>query len=197
MELNESYWTERYLSGNTGWDIGYAAPAIIQYTDQLKNKHIKILIPGCGNAYEAKSLWESGFTNVHLLDISEAPLKQFAEEVPDFPKDQLIQQDFFQLKGQYDLILEQTFFCALHPTLRPAYVDQMHHLLSEKGCLVGVLFDDPLFDDHPPFGGNKEIYQPLFEKRFYIDKMERCYNSIPPRQGRELFVKLRPINIPG
>ncbi len=192
MELNESYWTERYLSDNTGWDIGYPAPAIIQYVEQIRNRHIKILIPGCGNAYEAEKLWELGFTNIHLLDISKAPLEHFAAQVPDFPEDHLLHADFFQLEGHYDLIIEQTFFCAIHPSKRPDYVSKMNSLLLEKGSLVGLLFDDTLFDDHPPFGGNKEEYQSLFEKEFVIHKMERCYNSIPPRQGSELFINLHP-----
>ncbi|GAA5022840.1 SAM-dependent methyltransferase [Marivirga lumbricoides] len=193
MELNESYWTDRYLEESTGWDIGYASPPIVHYVDKLVNKELKILIPGCGNAYEAEYLWKAGFKNVYLADISLTPLQKFAQKVPDFPEQHLLHQDFFLLEEQYDLILEQTFFCALHPSLREKYVQQMHQLLSIKGCLVGLLFNDPLNDDHPPFGGNKALYEQLFKKLFSIQKMETCYNSIAPRQGRELFIKLQPI----
>jgi len=70
MELNESYWTSRYQNDQTGWDIGYASPAITNFMNQIENKDSKILIPGCGNAYEAKYLWENGFKNVYLLDLT-------------------------------------------------------------------------------------------------------------------------------
>ncbi|HAU55060.1 MAG TPA: SAM-dependent methyltransferase, partial [Sphingobacterium sp.] len=29
--LDENYWDERYKTKSTGWDIGYASPAIINY----------------------------------------------------------------------------------------------------------------------------------------------------------------------
>ena len=53
---------------------------------------------------------------------------------------------------------------------------------------MGVLFDDPLFDDHPPFGGNKEEYLSCFEPAMKVLEMERCYNSIPERTDKELFI---------
>jgi SAM-dependent methyltransferase len=94
--------------------------------------------------------------------------------------------DFFEHKGQYDLILEQTFFCALDPSFRSKYVEHMHQLLKPAGNLVGVLFNKE-FEGGPPFGGSKEEYEQLFSKHLHIKKMEPCYNSIPPRKGSELF----------
>jgi hypothetical protein len=89
------------------------------------------------------------------------------------------------------LVIEQTFFCALDPSLRRAYAEKMHEILNPGGRLVGLLFDDPLFSDHPPFGGSKQVYLPYFEDLFEIEVMEKAYNSIAPRAGRELFISLR------
>ena len=50
--MNESYWSKRYENNETGWDIGEASKPLITLFQQLNNKEIKILIPGCGNAYE-------------------------------------------------------------------------------------------------------------------------------------------------
>ena len=194
MELNESYWTSRYQNDQTGWDIGYASPAITNFMNQIENKDSKILIPGCGNAYEAKYLWENGFKNVYLLDFSPIPLKKFAEENPEFPKEQLLNFNFFNLTKTFDIIIEQTFFCALNPELRPQYVQKMKALLSPDGILFGLLFNIPLFDDRPPFGGEKSEYEKLFEKEFQIEIMEKCKDSIPERAGNELFFKVIPKN---
>ena len=191
MNLFEGYWNHRYLSGETGWDIGYVSTPLKDYIDQLEDKSIRILIPGAGNAYEAEYLHKNGFTEVTVVDIASIPLMRFKERVPGFPEDNLIQKDFFDLVEPYDLVLEQTFFCALEPELRPAYVRKMHELLSPGGKLVGLLFNVPLFSDHPPFGGSKKEYEPLFGEYFEIDIMEPAYNSIPPRQDNELFIKLR------
>ncbi|MEP2770697.1 MAG: methyltransferase domain-containing protein [Fulvivirga sp.] len=191
MVHDEAYWTSRYQEGYTQWDTGDITIPLKEYFDQLENKDLKILIPGCGNAYEAKYLWEQGFKNVFIADLSKLPLESFKKEVPAFPDDQLLHIDFFAINEQFDLIVEQTFFCALHPSERSAYVQKCHEILKPKGKLMGVLFDDPLFDDHPPYGGNKTGYLPFFENVFNIQVFERCYNSIKPRAGRELFLLLQ------
>ena len=100
--------------------------------------------------------------------------------------------DFFDLTGKFDLILEQTFFCALDPDVRRNYVIKMHDLLQPKGKLAGLLFGCEFEKAGPPFGGNSDSYHALFQDLFEIQIMEPCYNSIPPRQGNELFIILTP-----
>lgn len=185
--LDKNYWNNRWQTGETGWDIGHAAPALTEYAAQLNNKNISILIPGCGNAYEAEFLLNNGFTNVTLLDISPEAVQNIRERFKDHSV-KVICDDFFTHEQQYDLILEQTFFCALAPELRGDYVRKAHSLLKEKGKIAGVLFSREFEKEGPPFGGNTEEYQVLFEPYFSIIKMEPCYNSIPPRQGTEVFV---------
>ena len=53
FELNQEFWAKKYVSGETGWDMGMVSPPIKAYIDQLENKDLSILIPGAGNAYEA------------------------------------------------------------------------------------------------------------------------------------------------
>lgn len=183
--LNEQFWTNRYQQGQTGWDIGYPSVPLQEYINQLGNKELKILIPGCGNAWEAAYLLEKGFTHVTVLDISAELVSRIKERFAGQPI-RILQQDFFEHDEQYDLILEQTFFCALDPLLRPAYVQQIHSLLKPGGKLAGVLFNR-FFEGGPPFGGSKEEYELLFSPLFSIKKMELCYNSIPPRRDTELF----------
>ena len=188
MEKEESFWKEMYNNGQTGWDIGSISTPLKTYFDQLAPKNIRILIPGCGNAYEAEYLFEKGFTNVFLADISNVPLNNFKKRVPSFPEDHLLHIDFFTHKDQYDRIIEQTFFSSFPPGKRTTYARQCHHLLVPGGKVAGVLFDIPLYDDHPPYGGSKEDYIPVFEPWFDLNVFERCYNSIAPRAGSELFI---------
>ena len=49
--------------------------------------------------------------------------------------------------------------------LRPNYVTKMHNLLSEKGKISGLLFDFPLTEVGPPFGGSQEEYVNLFSEK--------------------------------
>jgi len=189
-QQEEKYWTNRYNENLTGWDIGYPSTPLKEYIDQLENKDLKILIPGAGNAYEAEYLWDRGFKNVCVLDISKTPLESLHKRIPDFPDEQLLQGDFFSHSGKYDLILEQTFFCSFLPTSknRSAYAKKMDHLLAENGKLVGLWFNHPLHENSKrPFGGTKEEYLQYLNPYFNIYVFTQCYNSIKPRDGKELF----------
>lgn len=189
MDLDERYWDNRYIQNDIGWDIGYVSTPLRTYIDQLTNKGLNILIPGGGNSYEAEYLYSKGFKNTHVIDLSATALSNLKARVPDFPEANLIHKDFFELEGKFDLIMEQTFFCALDPSLRNSYVSKVYQLLRDRGKLVGLLFNVPLNDDHPPFGGNETEYRSLFEDRFDLDIMDISYNSIPERAPNELFIK--------
>lgn len=186
----KDYWNNRYKQGEIGWDIGYPSTPLVTYAEKISNKEAAILIPGCGNGYEASAFVDAGFTNVTMLDISPVALNNLKEKLGD--KVKYVEGDFFQHEGSYDYIFEQTFFCALNPALRPKYVGHMHRLLKPGGKLVGVLFNRS-FEGGPPFGGNTEEYRRLFSSGWEIEKMESCYNSISPRAGTEVFIIIRKV----
>lgn len=181
------YWEHRYKEGLTGWDIGEISPPLRSYIDQLEDKNLKILIPGAGNSYEAEYLFQAGFKNIFLNDIARLPLENFHKRVPSFPVSSLVQNDFFEINEKFDLIIEQTFFCAWPVEQRKAYVEKIYELLLPGGKLIGVLFKTQFEKEGPPFGGSREEYLKLFQEKFSIKTLEVCYNSISPRQGNELF----------
>ncbi len=191
MDNEQEYWTKRYKEERTGWDIGYPSTPLKTYIDQLTDKDISILVPGAGNGHEVEYLFQQGFRNVFIMDISEIPLQRFQERNPDFPESHLLHEDFFMHQGQYDLILEQTFFCSLVPTdkNRNVYAEHMAKLLRPKGKLVGLWFSFALTDDMEkrPFGGDKESYLGHLRPYFKVVGFTECHNSISPRQGSELF----------
>jgi len=190
MILDENYWNKRYLNQQTGWDIGFASTPLVAYAQQIQDKNIAILIPSCGNAYEAIFLAENGFKHITVLDIAPILVEVLQEKCKNYPQIQVLHQDFFLHSGNYDLILEQTFFCAISPTQRGNYAKKMYELLKNEGKLVGVLFDRD-FENSPPFGGNAEEYRHYFEPYFTFKVFEPCRNSIAPRAGSELFMILQ------
>jgi hypothetical protein len=191
MKFDKNYWEDRWSAGQTGWDARSVTEPIKHYFDQVEDKNSKILIPGCGNAHEAIYLFERGFKNVFICDWAEQPLLAFAEKMPDFPREQLLWADFFDLEtNDFDFIVEQTFFCAIDPVLRAEYAKKVKALLKAEGKLIGLLFNFPLSEAGPPFGGSREEYLGYFKpffKRIYI---EPCYNSIKPRTGSEYFINI-------
>lgn len=190
IDLSSKAWDNRYKTDDIGWDLGIVSPPLQEYFDQLENKDLKILIPGGGNSYEAEYLYNKGFKNVYVVDLSETALENIKKRVPAFPTSNLILGNFFEVNQQFDLIIEQTFFCALNPELRQQYAIKMHELLKENGKLVGLLFDALLYKNRPPFGGSKKEYQQYFKDLFDFQVFEKCYNSIESRKGRELFINL-------
>ena len=190
-KAEENFWTQRYVQKHIGWDIGKPSTPLKNYIDQLQNKTLKILIPGAGNSYEAEYLYNNGFENVCVLDISELPLKALKKRAPDFPENQIIQDNFFLHEGCYDLVLEQTFFCSFPPTKenRTAYAKKMYNLIKPNGKLVGLWFNFPLTSDMEkrPFGDNKREYLSYLSPLFKVKSFNECHNSIPARLGNELF----------
>jgi thiopurine S-methyltransferase len=191
--LSKDYWQNRYHENRTGWDAGNITTPIKEYFDQIDDKGVKILIPGCGNAHEATYLFNQGFTNLYLCDWAQAPLDAFAKENPNFSKEQLICANFFELEeNAFDYVVEQTFFCAIDPSLRPDYAKKMAEILKEGGQLVGLMFElEKSGKEGPPFRGNKAEYLTYFEPHFTAIKMEPCTNSIAPRLGSELFIEIK------
>lgn len=190
LNLDGDYWSSRYNDGTSTWDLGEVSPPLKNYIDQLTDKDIRILIPGCGNTYEADYLLKLGFTNITVIDISPVLVTSLKEKYKDEPSIKIILGDFFEHKGEYDLILEQTFFCALDPVLRKDYIAKMHELLATNGKLVGVLFNRYFEEQGPPFGGTKDEYEPMFAGHFNFKIFEPCYNSFSRREGTELFINL-------
>lgn len=189
ITLNEAYWSSRYQENETGWDIGCCSTPLKEYFEQLDNKSMSILVPGAGFGHEVKYLFDLGFRNVHVVDLAKEPLENLKLNCPDFPENQLHHEDFFEHNGQYDLIVEQTFFCALDLKLRAQYVRKMRELLKPNGKLVGLLFNRD-FEGGPPFGGNVQEYHLLFETQFQNVVINPCYNSIEARKGSEVFINI-------
>lgn len=193
MNLNNvNFWESKYQSNNSSWDLGEVSPPLKTYFDSLENKEIKILIPGAGNAYEAEYLFNNGFKNVYIVEWAPFAINSFKTRVPNFPLENIMELDFFKLEEQFDLIIEQTFFCALPVNLREDYVIKMHELLKTNGLLVGLMFQKE-FEKGPPFGGNEKLYRALFKSHFEILEMQTAHNSIKPRLGSELFVRMKAI----
>lgn len=186
-KLNAEYWDVKHEHGETPWQLNIPSPPITAYLDQLRDKNIRVLIPGAGQGLELDYLLMNGYKHIDVCDVSLHAIERLKERVGDNTSVNFIKGDFFDLQGQYDLILEQTFFCALEPDLREAYINKMYDLLSENGKIVGLLFASHFPMDGPPYGGELNEYKQLFQTKLHIKTIDMCYNSVKPRNRNELF----------
>ena len=193
MNKEQNFWNQRYLNAETPWDIGQASPALMHYLKDVP-KDQRILFPGAGRAYEAVALFRQGYEHIYVCDWATAAFDWIKQQTPEFPSTQLLVNNFFDLNLEVDLIMEQTFFCAIQPDLRPQYVKKTHELLSHQGKVAGLFFAKPFPFQGPPFGGTQEEYQALFEPHFKILQLALSPHSIQPRLGNELFFEFKKIS---
>lgn len=187
--LDAGYWNERYVAGDIPWNTGTCTPALIHYIQDFP-KDAAILIPGAGTSMEGIEMARMGFTNLTFVDLSQEALFHLQKQIEaeGLGKDfRYLCEDFFAMKGQYDVIMEQTFFCAIDPTQRVAFVHKIYQLLKDGGTWFGVLFNHYFEKAGPPFGGSEKEYNSLFSRKLNIKEMSICKESILPRAGNELF----------
>jgi hypothetical protein len=186
-----NYWEERYVNKATGWDLGHVSQPLKGIIDSIQNKKCRILIPGAGNSFEAEYLIRNGFSEVTVLDLAATPLLQLQKRLKHRENITILQENFFDHIGTYDLILEQTFLCALESRFRESYIIKSHELLKKDGFIEGVLFDFKSQRNEPPYTASIKEYKDLFQKKFEIKKMEPCLNSEHSRNGKELIIKMK------
>ena len=192
ISLNKSYWDYRYINQQTGWDLGEISPPIKKWFDKEADKELAIIIPGAGSGYEVTYGFEKGFKNIYYLDLSSEATYKFKINNPKISKSHILNCDFFDLKQNnfFDVIIEQTFFCAIKPSLREKYIDKTRSLLIDNGKIIGLLFNKKFEIESPPFGGTIDEYKILFSKEYNIISMEEEQNSVSSRKGHELWIEL-------
>jgi len=100
-------------------------------------KDARVLIPGCGSAYEAGYLAENGFrrSGDRLQPCGRGAGEENLARLGEIAR----LADFFDFDygSPYDVIYERAFLCALPPTIWPQYAPRTAQLLRPGGKLVG------------------------------------------------------------
>ena len=89
----------------------------------------------------------------------------------------------------FNVIIEQTFFCAINPGLRSNYVEKTYEILKENGKIIGLLFNREFDTNGPPFGGTEKEYKGLFNSKFNFKKFENSLLSSLPRKEYEFWIE--------
>ena len=121
----------------------------------------KALVPGCGRGYAVSSLFRAGFDAVGL-DIAPTAVAEanayLAKAAPadgpafDATKCRVVCDDFFSHSGEYDVLYDCTFLCALDPEQRVEWAKKVRALLRPDGELITLIFPvvDPPYTGGPP-----------------------------------------------
>ena len=177
------FWESRYRDNLIPWDAGKVPAALQEYARNLP-PGARVLIPGCGSAYEAAFLSDKGF-DVLAIDFSPAAVEAARKNLADFGAIVRL-ADFFEFDygKAYDVIYERAFLCALPPRMWPQYAPRTAQLLRPGGTLVGFFFFRET-EKGPPFGTTPEALHVLLGSGFELVDDKAVTDSIPVFQGAE------------
>ena len=179
-----AFWDARFDAAYTPWDHGAVPKCLIEYVTQSSGPR-KVLIPGCGSAYEVRFFAEHGW-NITAIDFSPAAVaraKQFLGTLGTHIRE----ADFFGEvinQERFDVIYERAFLCALPRRLWGAWAERVAQLIPPDGFLVGFFFFDA-GEKGPPFGIGRGQLLELLSPHFTLIAESEPADSIAIFAGRE------------
>lgn len=197
------YWSSRYRSGDTPWDLGRETPALqalLQRVDFPHPTHFyqpHVAVPGCGYGHDALLVAEHGY-RVAAIDFASEPLEYLQQmaRLRGLSIDTVC-SDVFTLPLHYhehfDIVYEYTCYCAIDPSRRQEYATCIAAILKPNGILAGLFFPlDDLERIGPPFTVREEEIRTHFEHAgLVLIESQVPFESHPARAGREQLMIFR------
>ena len=183
--MNITNWDQAYQENFTPWDKGEPSPPLVAFLEchELTGR---VLVPGCGVGHDVAFLVSRGLDAVGL-DIAPTAIERAKARYPELAERFLL-GDLFELKGEFDAVVEHTCLCALPPAWRERYREAVAGLLKPCGRLIGVFFINPEMDPGetgPPFGISEAELKALMAPRFQLVESYVPETAYPGREGRE------------
>lgn len=190
------FWDERFAKGFTPWDMQGVPLDFAQWLAQEQENAAlgrRVLVPGCGSAYEVALLDAAGF-DVTAIDYSAAAVERARGVLgAELAQRVLRQADIFTLDAApFDLIYERALLAALPLAHWPQWATAMTRLLRPGGWLVGyfALEEAPVTPRRGP---------PFFATRVELDGLLQEFHcascvpvarehSVPVFAGREYWM---------
>ena len=176
------FWDLRFREGFKPWDAG-GVPAALQQFLAREPAGRRVLIPGCGSGYEVRAFAAAGHEIV-AIDFSPAAIEAARGVLGELSR-VLVQGDFFAHPlGEFDLVYERAFLCALPRPLWPRWAARVAELIRPGGRLAGFFFwsDE---ERGPPFGLKSGELEPLLAAGFERIEDAAVTGSIPVFADRE------------
>jgi SAM-dependent methyltransferase len=190
MATDPGQWNARYAEGRDSfWDLG-RAPPILDRLIATQTTRRRVLVPGAGHGHDAVA-WARAGHGVVSFDF--APLA--VESLRRRAREQGVEVDVrevdvlappAELRGQFDLVWEQTCLCALDPEQRRPYLQAMAQLLGPGGRMVALLWNHGN-EGGPPWDMNPVLVESLVVGLFTIDRRERVTASVSAREPEWLW----------
>lgn len=183
-----SFWNERFERGFTPWDQAGVQPQFESFAAAYPDA--AVLIPGCGNAWEAAWLAGRG-RMVRAIDFSPVAVAR-ARAVLGEHAAVVEEADFYAYEPPFTpgWIFERAFLCALPPAQRGRYGSRMAALLAPDALLAGYFFIGET-QKGPPFAIGRAELDALLTPYFDLLDDQPAVGSLPVFEGRERWMTWR------
>ena len=132
------FWDLRFREGFMPWDAG-GVPAALREFLTREPAGRRVLVPGCGSGYEVRAFAAAGH-EVVAIDFSPAAIEAARSVLGELGR-VLVQGDFFAHPlGEFDLVYERAFLCALPRPLWPRWAARVAEVIRPGGRLAGFFF---------------------------------------------------------
>lgn len=177
------FWNTRFAAGKMPWDAQGVPDRLKKFLSQ--GRPGRVLIPGCGSAYEVAAFHAAGWS-VTAIDFSPEAVKR-ARSFLGSLGNLVVLGDFFQHplgESSFDMVYERTFLCALPPRMWKDYARRMRELIRPDGKLAGLFLfgDEP---EPPPCPLTMATATDLFGRDFVLVREEAITDSLPVFAGKE------------
>lgn len=189
----EKFWSDIYRNEQPGWELGQENPALGAVLPQLKLSKSRVLVLGCGSGHDAAFFARHGHI-VTAVDFSPEAIHRARQKYGHMENLKFIQSDAFALpttmNGQFDVVFEHTFYCAISPERRNEVMALWKRMLHAQGHLLGIFFAMEKRRG-PAFGGSEWEVRERLKKHFQFLFWTRWRLSLEKRRGSELVVFAR------
>ncbi len=191
---DKDFWNSRYVEKNTGWDLGLVSPPLIWMVESgWLPPGSKVLIPGAGRCYEGIYLAGLGYS-VTAVDFAPEAAREARENAEKSGVSiSVLERDLFlmdpNIYGTFDILFEQTCFCAIDPERRTQYKEMAERMIRKGGELLGLFYAHGR-EGGPPWTTTEEEIRGLFGESFVFSECAITPHSVESRKGEELMVRL-------
>jgi SAM-dependent methyltransferase len=187
---NPEWWAAFFRDGSLPWDLGAPHPALADIVPRLKLNKMRVLVLGSGRGHEAALMAQAGHM-VTAIDFCPSALEQARDLYGHLPV-QWVETDALNpeksLWGRFDLVVEHTLFCAIHPEDRDQLVRSWRRLLAPRGQLLGCFLVGGGFRTRPPFPSSEWELRQRLRSGFRFQLWQRATTSAPGRRGLEALI---------
>jgi methyl halide transferase len=189
MADDSASWNARYAEGSDRWTLSGPPPVLEQLISSYREPH-RVLVPGAGRGHDAFA-WARAGHRVVALDfapLAVAEMRERSREQGVFVE--VREADVItppvDLRGDIDLVWEQTCLCALQPEQRRSYLTAMATILRPGGSMVALLWNHG-GEGGPPYDMPPVLVEQLVAGLFTIRKRERVESALSVRANEYLW----------